>query len=200
ECYLRVFTHYGNLPKAAYQEITRLNQGIAGYVAATGQPLLIKDISQSQFYKVARYLEDANKSLMSAPIMLGKQVMGVINVSSSIDKSSFDEQNLELLQLLALFIGKSIQIVQLQSISRSKFVEMAVACELGERYTEEPITATTLPNPNRLAKIVAKAFFQELTKAGFGPSQIIEIANEVLNLLQKNIDKYRKRLFRDDGD
>lgn len=195
ECSLRVFTHYGHLPKAAYQEVTQLNQRIAGYVAATGKPLLIKDITQSEFVSVARYLEDGNKTLMSVPILLCEQVIGVINVSNPIKKNNFEEQDLEILNIFAILAGKSLHTTQLQTILKSRFVEMAVACELGERYVEE--STGTIPNATKLAKIVAKSFFRELTKAGFGADQIIAIATEVLNLLQNNLNKYKQRRERD---
>ncbi|MFM7877051.1 MAG: GAF domain-containing protein, partial [Microcystis aeruginosa] len=34
----------------------------------------------------------------------------------------------------------------------------------------------------------------ELTQAGFGTHEVIEIANEVLNLLQKTLNKHKNRL------
>lgn len=193
--HLRVSTHYGNLPQSAYQQITSLNEGIAGYVAATGTPLLIEDITQSQFVEAARYLNEANKSLISAPIPFGEQTIGVINVSIPLNGKSFKEQDLETLKLFALFIGKSIHIAQMQAILRSRFVERAVVRELAEIPSESGIALA--PNPTKLAKIVAKSFYKELTKAGFGANQIIEIATEVLDLLQKNIDQYKKRLSRE---
>jgi len=195
--YLRVFTHYGNLPQSAYQQVTLLNEGIAGHVAATGKSLLVKDITQSEFIGVARHLDELNKSLISAPILFGNKIIGVINVTSPLEKRCFDEQDLETIELFALFIGKSIQIAQLQAILRSKFVEMAVVREFAEFPSENAIAIN--PNPTKLVKIVAKSFYRELTKAGFGASQIIEIATGVLDLLQKNIDRYKKRLSRDDG-
>jgi L-methionine (R)-S-oxide reductase len=195
--YLQVFTHYGNLPQSAYQQVTLLNDGIAGHVAATGEPILVKDITQSEFLEVARNLEGDNKSLISAPIFYSNKIIGVINVTSPLEKSNFDEQDLETIELFALFIGKSIQIAQLQTILRSKFVGMAVAREFSEFSSETAIAIN--PNPNKLVKIVAKSFYRELTKAGFGANQIIEIATGVLDLLQKNIARYKKRLSRDDG-
>lgn len=198
EYYLQVFTHYGNVPPSAYQEITRLNNGIAGYVAATGQPLLIKDITQSPFLSSARYPEDENHSLISAPIIIDKEVIGVINVSSPQNKEFFEEYDLHLLKLFTEYTSKSIHLAQLQVILKSRFVEMAVARELEDKQEEESITLS--PDPDRLAKLVAKSFFRELTKAGFGPTQIIEIATEVLNLLQKTLDKHKQRLARDDGE
>ncbi|MFM7440897.1 MAG: GAF domain-containing protein, partial [Snowella sp.] len=49
EAYLKVFTHYSNLPPSAYTEVTPFNQRIADRVAATGTPLLIEDITKSEF-------------------------------------------------------------------------------------------------------------------------------------------------------
>jgi GAF domain-containing protein len=194
--YLKLFAHYGNLPSSAYQEMTPLNEGIAGHVAATGEALLIKDISQSQFADAARYLDEANKSLMSVPIAFADRIIGVINVSNALEKDYFEESDLENLKIFALFVGKSIHIAQLQNILRSKFVEMAVVREISEDILGENL-AIVAPNPSKLAKIAAKSFYQELTKAGFSTNQVIEAATEVLDLLQRNINRYKERQSRD---
>ena len=186
ESYLRVFTHYGHLSQQAYTEVVRLNQGIAGYVAATSQPLLIEDITQSRFVTAARYSDDANKSLISAPILLGDQVIGVINVSSPTDGRCFNPEDLERLKLFALYVGKSIHTVQLQNILKSRFVEMAIAYDFSQSSDQRAIVS---PQPAKLTKIVAKSLFKELTSAGFGTNQIINISTEVLNLLQENLDQ-----------
>lgn len=195
EPHLQVFTHYGNLPLCAYQEVTKLNQSIAGYVAVSQKPLLIKDINQSQFVTMARYLDDPDKSLICVPIIVTKQVVGVINVSHPLEDSYFDEDDLSLLEMFALFVGKSLHISQLQSIMRSKFVELAVIRDLAETQVEANLIIQ--PNPSKLAKIVAKSFFKELTTAGFSPNQIISIATEVLNLLQDSLNRHKKRIDRE---
>jgi L-methionine (R)-S-oxide reductase len=193
--YLKLFTHYGNLPSSAYQEMTPLNEGIAGHVAATGEALLIKNIARSQFAEVARYLEEANKSLMSVPIAFADRIIGVINVSNALEKDYFDESDLENLKIFALFVGKSVHIAQLQNILRSKFLEMAVMREISEDLLSENLAIA--PNPSKLAKIAAKSFYQELTKAGFNTNQVIEAATEVLDLLQRNINRHKERRSRD---
>jgi len=187
EPYLRVFTHYGKLPKEAYEQITKLNDGIAGHVAATGKSLLVKDISKSPFVKVARYVGNDNKSLISAPIFISNRVVGVINVSDRNNNQIFDEQDLELLKIFALFVGKSIQIVELQNILDSRFIELAVAKEV--KNTGEQISNIS-PDPAKISQIVAKAIFKELDKSGFGPNQIINITSEILNLLQQKMSKH----------
>lgn len=196
EYYLQVFTHYGNLPPSAYQEITWLNNGVAGCVAVTGQPLLVKDMAESPFWPAARYPALDSHSFISAPIIITEQVVGVINVSVPSHKPYFDEQDLELLKLFTQYTGKSLHISQLQAILKSRFVEMAVARELEEQQASESIAIH--PDPSRLAKLVAKSFFRELTRAGFGPNQVIAIATEVLNLLQNTLNKHKQRLARDD--
>jgi signal transduction protein with GAF and PtsI domain len=191
--YLQVFAHYGDLSPLAYQEIIKLDQGIAGSVAATGKPLLIKDITRSPFSNLARYPKTSkNNSCMAVPIMLNEQVIGVINLSFPLEKNSFELLDLEILQLFAQQASQSLQIVHLQGILKSRFVSMAVTREIAEIQSEHSIAVH--PYPPKLAKIVAKAFFKELTQAGFGTHQVIDIANEVLSLLQKTLNKHKIRL------
>jgi GAF domain-containing protein len=196
EYYIQVFTHYGNLPQSAYQEVTRFNNGIAGHVAATGQALLVRDITQSPFMSAARYPHLENQSLMSAPIIITKQVVGVINMSGPTHKSYFEGQDLELLKLFSDYVAKFLHLVQLKAILKSRFVEMAVVRELEEQQAQESIVIN--PDPSRLAKLVAKSFFRELTKAGFGTNQVIAIATEVLNLLQNTLDRHKQRMDREE--
>lgn len=190
--YLQVFAHYGDMSSSAYQEITALNQGIAGTVAATGKPLLIEDITRSPFAQLARYPKKKNNSFMSAPILLNERVMGVINLSFPLEKKHFEPWDLEILQLFAQQAAQSIYILHLQGMLKSRFVAMAVTRELAEIQSENAIAVH--PYPPKLAKIVAKAFFKELTQAGFGTHQVIDIANEVLSLLQKTLNKHKNRL------
>ncbi|GBF79630.1 GAF domain-containing protein [Aphanothece sacrum] len=190
--YLRVFTHYGNLPTSAYAEVTKLNEGIAGYVAATREPLLIKDLTQSKFVTNARYLDEGHNSLMSVPIILSQQVVGVINVSIPLERPSFVEDELDIVEIFALFVGKSLQIAQLQTIMRSKFVEVAVIRDVIENNRQPAVALHS--NPTKLAKIVAKSFYKELAQAGFSPNQVIASATEVLNLLQDSLERHKKRI------
>ncbi|MBE9222028.1 GAF domain-containing protein [Cyanobacterium stanieri LEGE 03274] len=186
EPYLRVFTHYGDLPKEAYEEITQLNDGIAGYVASTGECLLVEDINKSPFVQVARQKEHDYKSLISAPIFIGNQVIGVINVSEQNNHKPFNEKDLEILKIFALFIGKSIQIIELQNMLQSRFLEIAVSKEVEKRGNN--ITNIT-PDPAKVSHIVAKAIFKELSKGGFGSNQIINITGEILDLLREKIHR-----------
>lgn len=188
---LRTYAHYGDLPEAARREVTRFDQGIAGQVAASGKPLLLEDVFCSKYADAARRRGHRSKTLMSTPICLAGKVVGVINVTDPIDGRIFAVHDLDLLEVLAAIVGKSIHIVQLQNILESRFLQMALHREAAHQPTAAP------PDPGRLAKIVAKTIYRELTAAGFGPNQIIGVTSEVIDLLQQNLQRHKQRRRRE---
>jgi L-methionine (R)-S-oxide reductase len=180
---LRVFAHHGNLPPEAYTEATRFNQGIAGHVLATGRPLLIADIGESDFAGAARRRGDGrHRSLISAPIPLGERTVGVINVDSPLDGRAFTEDDLSMVNIFALFVGKSIHVVQLQNVLSSKLVRYALAREQHEKGA--PRAGPVSPDPDKLVRIVAKSIYRELSAGGFSPAQIINVASAVMDELR----------------
>jgi GAF domain-containing protein len=126
---LRVFAAHGALPEAAFQELARVGEGIAGHVLASGQSLLVEDIAQSEFVHLARRLTQGARSLISAPISVDGRIIGVINVSDPELSRPFNLHDLSLLEMAALFIGKSIQVIQLQDVLNSRFAQLALARE-----------------------------------------------------------------------
>lgn len=108
------------------------------------------------------------------------------------DGRQFSPEDLDTLRLFALFVGQSIQVVQLQNLLRSRFLHQAVAAELRESGGPETIS----PDPAQLARIVAKSFYRELTKAGFSPRDIISTATEVISLLHEHLDRHKRRMQR----
>lgn len=80
-----------------------LYSGIAGWVASHGTPLVCNDVSRDQ-----RFNEDIDKitgfvtrSIMAAPLLRGKKVVGVLEVLNKEDGSAFNEQDLRALIGLA---------------------------------------------------------------------------------------------------
>ena len=194
ELKLRVFAAYGDLPESAYKQVTRKGEGISGHVLATGLPLLIEDLAQSEFLEVARRLTCGQRSLISTPIIQNQNIIGVINASDPKASRPFNLDDLHLLEVVALFVGKSIHVVQLQNVLNSRFAQMAIAQEA--QQTIGHAMAYVSENPNQLAKILAKSFFREMTKAGFSSTQIIHAATEIIGQLNSNLGKHSKRLKR----
>lgn len=184
---------HGPLPAAALSASIGKGDGICGKVLASGRSLLIEDISASDLAPLARRPDDLRRSLMSAPIHIDGKVVGVVNLCGAQDKVAFNRADLALLDVIALFIGKSIQVQQLQGLLDSRFAQLALLQEVQEKVGASVRTA--YQNPDDVAKILAKSFFKEMTKAGFGSSQIVYAASELIDQLNNNL----QRLARNDS-
>jgi len=189
---MKIYASHGYLPSEAFSETACYRQGIAGHVAATGKALIVPNIEKSPFASRARWPEHKSKCLLSAPIYIGRKVIGVINVNTPIDDRTFSQKDLFLLTTAALVVGKSIQTRELQNILRSRFAQLALLQET-RQMVEDSLSASG-QQPARLARIVGKAFYQEMNKAGFSNDQIISAATEVISLLGMRVRRYQNRL------
>jgi GAF domain-containing protein len=174
---MSVYARHGNLPDEALQASVGRGEGIAGRVLATGTALLVADISKSQFALLARGRAGAGSSLICAPIRIDGKIVGVINAAGASSQPALGETALRLLEVTALFIGKSIQVQQLQRVLDSRFAQLAL-----EREGQEQLR-TAYQNPEDVARVLARSFFKELTKAGFAPAQIISATTEIIDQL-----------------
>lgn len=87
---------YRGLPSSSQELKLQLGQGITGWVALHGTPLLVKDVR-----KDARYIpvQDTICSEMTVPMIEQGSVIGVVNVDSE-KLNAFNEDDLKLLTLL----------------------------------------------------------------------------------------------------
>jgi len=195
---LKVCSHYGDLPEAAYQQgAAALPTSIAGQVLTSGEAVLINDVRHSPLADLARQGDEAGDSLMSAPIFVADRPVGVINVSRRRGGEAFTQRDFNLFKVFAMFIGKSIHVLQLQKLSDSRLLQMAELLE--RRGKDDGHIGPISPDPAQLARIVAKSFYRELTLAGFGPRAIMAVASEVLGQLNEHLDRHRSRAEREDG-
>lgn len=190
ETVLKVHALFGTLPEAALEEKTPPGEGIAGQVLATGRALLVEDLAHSEFAQHARRLRAGSRSFVSAPISVDGRPIGVVNVSDPIGRERFTLDDLALLEVAALFIGKSVQVVQLSTILASRFAQWALAREA--EATVSGIAQVLSQNPNQVAKILAKSFFREMVRAGFSASQIIHAASEIIDQLNAHLARLKR--------
>lgn len=178
---LRVQAHYGNLPAAAYDTPLPLDQGIAGKVARTGEPLLVEDIATlDQSGNVTRRTTIPG-GFISFPILMDGSVIGVINVNSPLDGRVFQQSDLDLANILGLFIAKSIQTLHLKNLLKSKFAIAALSQENNHEQGDAAIRA----KPEQLVKILAKSFYLNLRQLGLGDDHILGTTTEIIDLLLK---------------
>ena len=189
---LRVFAKAGHLPENAFKEAVKVNDGIAGRVAATGQALLVEDITRSPYLPLARAPGGASKCFISVPVLIGAKVVGVINLSNPRDGRCFGGDDLALTSFMALLVGKSIQVVQLQNVLRSRFALMAISRETKSLVASK--VTELYQDPARLARVAAKTFYREMTRAGLGTGHILNAATEIVGLLGENLKKHKRRI------
>lgn len=179
------------LASSAGDEASGSGESIAARVLEQRAPLLIADIRVSEFAPLARQHSNQGKSLICTPIAVGKSVIGVMNLSSRIGCSPFDESDLGLAEIVATLIAKSVQVERLQTMIRSRAAQATLSKE--EKKVVARLTDGLVP-PARVAKLLAKSFFKDLASAGFEPGQIIEAASEIITLVSKDITRYRRRI------
>jgi len=191
---LKLWASTEGLPASAWNETPGRGESIAGRVLEQGAPLLIADIGASEFAPLARRRNNLGASFICAPVTVGRHVIGVMCLSSRLGSPPFDESDLGLAEIVATLIGKSVQVERLQTLIRSKVAQVTLAKE--EKEVVARITDGSVP-PARVAKLLAKSFFRDLTAAGFDPGQIIEAASEIIMLVSNDINRYKKRMDRE---
>lgn len=193
EITLRVFAHSGYLPDEAHREAVKIKEGISGYVVSSGEPLLIENIDKSPFSarKRGRY---KSKGFVAVPIVIHDKVIGVINANTPLNRPNIDRRDLELLTVIALLIGKSIQVIRLQGLLKSRYLQYALAHEESVGGPRIPVSAHQ--SPEKIAKILAKTFYAEMARAGFGADHMLTTATEIISLLSEKLEKHKERFDR----
>ena len=194
EATLRVFAHSGFLPDVAHQEAVKVKEGISGYVVASGQPLFVENIDKSEFSSIKRG-RYKSAGFVAVPIIINEKVIGVINANTPVDRANIDKRDLELLKIIALLIGKSVQIIQLQGLLKSRYIQYALVQEKSADAVKIPVSAQQ--SPERIAKILAKTFYAEMSRAGFGSDHMLTAATEIISLLGDTLKKHSDRLKRE---
>jgi L-methionine (R)-S-oxide reductase len=188
-----ICANHGHFPASLYQEAMKAAKRHHEASLTNGQALLLDDTWRGQSPKASARKPSSGDAIL-APIQIEGKTIGVVNVNAPLEKNAFDETDVGLLSVIALFIGKSIQVYQLQNVLNSRFAQMALAHDANQAIGS--VVLSTAQDPNQMAKIVAKSFYRELSKAGFASSQIINAATEIISQLSTSISKHSKRMTR----
>tara|TARA_B100001059_G_scaffold74191_2_gene71744 strand:- start:12569 stop:14167 length:1599 start_codon:yes stop_codon:yes gene_type:complete len=102
--------------------------GISGWVAATGNAYICPDVASDPRYREG--LDDAASSL-TVPLKMQDQVIGVLNVES-LSANAFDQDDLELAEILAHYIADAMHMLDLLVVERFTTREQATRSVLSE--------------------------------------------------------------------
>lgn len=109
-----------------------LGEGMVGWTAQTGQPLLANDVSREPHYVLGILKEALTKAELCVPLKLAGKVIGVLDIQSS-QLNAFDETDLIAMETLTDQIAVAIENAQLYQEVRES---LSRAIESEGRYRE----------------------------------------------------------------
>jgi Nif-specific regulatory protein len=111
-----------------------LGQGIVGWVAERGLPVICNDVTQDpRFYPgVDRRTGFETRAILCAPLRLGDRLVGAIEVLNTDDPWGFTEADLELLRAFGGLAAVALD--RARAVSRLKSANRALREEVDDRY------------------------------------------------------------------
>ncbi len=139
-------TLHGRTEKMAAHRLP-MGQGVAGWVAEHGEPLLVDDVSEDPRHdaEMATVIGLEARSILSVPLKVHDRVSGVIEVINKLGKGGdtrFDETDLQLLTALAYSAAMALENARLRfagPVQPGEAFQRTLASIT--RYTQEPLKA-----------------------------------------------------------
>jgi signal transduction histidine kinase/DNA-binding response OmpR family regulator/putative methionine-R-sulfoxide reductase with GAF domain len=98
---LRISASIGIKPEIIARTELPLGSSIAGTVAQTGKPVMIENIETDVEFKRKAKVQYESKSLLSVPLKVKGEIIGVINLTDKLEEDKFADEDLKLLTALA---------------------------------------------------------------------------------------------------
>ena len=111
-----------------------IGEGIVGYVAQTGEPLLIPDVSLDPRWdkKISEYTGFKTKSLACVPMKVDDRVIGVVEIIDKEDGTSFTAEDMKVLSSIADLASMAIH--NAREMDHFKRENRELKEELGSKY------------------------------------------------------------------
>ncbi len=111
---------------------TRLPIGtsIAGYVAKTGEPLIVEDVEHDERFKRINQEKYGAASLLCAPLRIKNHVIGIINMSNKQGGEAFTKDDLRLLTTFASQAAVAVDDANQFEKNRRRLIEFEILHEV----------------------------------------------------------------------
>ena len=124
--------HFSEYEEETLEElVTDVGEGMTGWVAETGRSLLTPNAQEVEFAVQIEGTDDIVESMLLVPTKLGDRVNGVI-VLSSLGYGRFDEQDLQVLEVLAPHAASAFENASLLAAEREAARSSAALLELSQ--------------------------------------------------------------------
>ena len=116
-----------------------LGQGIAGWVAQTGEPLLIADAYQDARFDPSydQLTGFRTRSILTVPIVIEGEIAGVVQVINKVSAEAFDERDLRLFQSFASMASIALENARLFERTQRMADDLREALEAERRLAIE---------------------------------------------------------------
>ncbi len=112
----------------------RVGQGVTGWVAKTGEPLLVGDARRSPHYVS---IKTDVKSELAVPLIIGGEVVGVLNVDSN-KLHAFADEDKDLLMAVAAQAARVMHAANLYEENRRKATRLSTLFKIAGTIVSEP--------------------------------------------------------------
>ncbi len=131
----------GSAGKVLRQIRVSTKSGITGWVVRNGKPVIINDVTKDQRFNqgLDEMTGFVTKSIICAPLVVGRKIIGVIEVLNKLNGSDFNEQDLSALVSVASTAAISIENTRLHQTVldayKSTIKALAAALDAKDPYT-----------------------------------------------------------------
>jgi adenylate cyclase len=179
----------------------RPNEGIAGYIFASGKPEIVNDVSADPRYKPHSL---QGYSLICAPLMAKDRTIGVINISNTQDVN-YTSQDLKLFCVLAIQAASAIENALLhENKERQLQIKNNLGRYLSPQVVEAVINAGEEVSLNTSKRRITMLFSDIRSFSAkceeLGPEEIVSYLNEYFTHLVSVIFKHQGTVNKFVGD
>lgn len=123
-----------------------LGEGVSSAIIRSRQPLMINYDAERRLTELgAKLVGQPARSFLGVPIIVGDEVIGVVNVQSTEQEGLFNDADLALLTTVAANIGAAIQNARLFAETQRRAEQLATAAEVSR-------TSNAVLNPDDLVR------------------------------------------------
>ncbi|HHX65139.1 MAG TPA: GAF domain-containing protein [Chloroflexi bacterium] len=187
---LTIHAAEGLPPEVVANTRRRADEGVAGYVLSTRQPLILQgDVKKDpRFGPFEREIEVA--SAISVPVIHKDQVLGVLNVAKTREDTPFTEADMELLSVLASQAAVAIENARLFQETQDAYRRLAELDHLKSEFIS--IAAHELRAPLAILLAYASLIQDEATGSMRDHlTQVVESAMQLKSIIDEMVSLRR---------
>lgn len=105
---LRIQASHGLDADMAARTRVRIGDSIAGWVAQTSEPLLVRDVEEDRRFRKMNHPQYETRSLLCVPLQISGVTVGVVNANNKVEGALFDEDDLRLLTAIVSRVAAAL--------------------------------------------------------------------------------------------